>query len=405
MSASTGVPGTAAKRKLAIHGGRPVRATMLPYGRQSIGPPDVTAVLEALTSDFLTTGPRIAQFEEAFATYVGAGHAVAFCNGTAALHAAAYAAGLGPGSQVVTTPLTFVATANCARFMGASVTFADVRSDTLTLDPNAVSRALSGRGGAIITCDYAGEPSDLDELAAVADDCGAVLIDDACHALGARYRGRSVGSIAPLTAFSLHPVKHVTAGEGGVVTTSDAELARRLRTFRTHGIEDHRGVDEVTWTYDMVDLGFNYRITDFQCALGSAQLKRAPEWLMRRRAIADRYQTAFAHVPQLEIPTALADREHAWHLYVVRLRLEQLRSDRAAIFQALRAENIGVNVHYIPVPWHSYYQKLGYRRGGWPVAEQAYERMLSLPLFPSMTDQDVEDVIVAMTKVVAHYAS
>jgi len=405
MSASPRTPGASAGSQLAIDGGTPVRSTMLPYGRHWISASDVTAVVDALTSDFLTTGPRIAQFEAAFATYVGAKHAVAFCNGTAALHAAAHAAGLGPESQVVTTPMTFVATANCARFVGASVTFADVRPDTLTLDPAAVRRAVSGRGGAIITCDYAGEPSDLDELAAIAHDCGAVLIEDACHALGARYRGRTIGSIAPLTVFSLHPVKHVTTGEGGVVTTNDQELAQRLRTFRTHGIEDRRGLAEVTWQYDMVELGYNYRITDFQCALGTAQLAHADAWLTRRRTIAERYQSAFAHLPQIEVPTALADRDHAWHLYVIRLRLDRIQSDRVRVFRALRAENVGVNVHYIPVPWHSYYQKLGYRRGEWPVAERAYEQMLSLPIFPAMTDADVDDVIDAVTKVVAYYAS
>ena len=396
--------GESSRGRVALEGGTPVRPTMLAYGRQSIGRDDVAAVVEALTSDFLTTGPRVKAFEDAFAAYVGAAHAVAFCNGTAALHAAGHAAGLTPSSIVVTTPMTFVATANCARYAGATVRFADVRPDTLTLDPDAVRRVLPPPGGAIITCDYAGQASDYEALTALAEESGCVLIADACHALGATYHGRRVGSLAPLTVFSLHPVKHITTGEGGVVTTNDADLAMRLRRFRTHGIADRRLGAEVTWEYDMVELGYNYRITDFQCALGSTQLTRADQWLARRRDIASRYRLGLGGTASLELPETAPGREHAWHLFVVRIQPEQLRVGRREIFRALRAENIGVNVHYIPVPWHSYYQSLGYGRGHWPVAEDAYERMLSLPMFPGMTDTDVDDVMAAVTKVLSYYA-
>jgi dTDP-4-amino-4,6-dideoxygalactose transaminase len=273
----------------------------------------------------------------------------------------------------------------------------------MTIDPEAARRSCAGRIDAIITCDYAGQPSDYDELILLQRQTGATLIADSCHALGATYRRRRIGSIAALTAFSLHPVKHVTCGEGGMVTTDNSALASRLRSFRTHGIVDKRQGAAATWEYDMADLGFNFRITDFQCALGRSQLRHADTWLARRRFLAERYRQAFQLMPQLEVPVVLDDRVHAWHLFVIRFRLGSLRVGRAEIFRALRAENIGVNVHYIPVPWHSYYEALGYRRGDWPVAEDAYNRMLSLPLFPSMSDEDADDVINAVKKVIDHY--
>jgi perosamine synthetase len=391
---------------LAIDGGRPTRAAMLPYGRQSIDEGDIEAVVAALRSGWLTTGPAVADFEAAFAKATGAAEAVAVANGTAALHAAAFGAGIGAGDEVITTPMTFAATANCVRYQGGTVVFADVQPDTLNLDPRQVAAAITSRTKAIIAVDYAGQPCDLDELQALAVRDGLVLIEDASHALGATYHGRRVGALAPMTTFSLHPVKHVTTGEGGVITTDDAALAARLRMFRTHGISsDFRERERAgAWEYDMVALGFNYRLTDLQCALGLSQLPKLEDWIARRRAIAARYTAAFAAVPQIEPPVVLGDREPAWHLYVVRLRLERLRVGRTAVFRALRAENIGVNVHYIPVPWHAYYQALGYTKGGWPVAEAAYERMLSLPLFPAMTDTDVEDVVTGVTKVMRHFA-
>jgi perosamine synthetase len=390
---------------LALDGGSPVRPRMLPYGRQSVDAADVQAVVDVLQSDWLTTGPRVAAFEEAFAARVGARHAVAVSNGTAALHAAAFAAGLGPGDEAIVTPMTFAASANCVRYQGGTVVFADVRADTLNLDPARVEAALGPRTRAIVVVDYTGQPADLDELLALAARHGLVVIEDAAHALGATYRDRPVGGIAHLTTFSLHPVKQITSGEGGVVTTDDAALAERLRLFRNHGItSDHRQREAVgSWAYEMVALGYNYRITDFQCALGLSQLGKLDAWVARRREIAARYTAAFADWPEIEPPVTLADRASAWHLYVVRLNLERLRASRADVFRALRAENIGVNVHYIPVPWHPYYRELGYERGQWPVAEDAYERMLSLPLFPAMTEDDVDSVITAVHKVVGHY--
>lgn len=389
---------------LAIEGGTPVRSHILRYGHQCIDDDDLQAVMQVLRSDWLTTGPEVSGFEHAIAEAVAARDAVAVCNGTAALHAAVAVCDIGPGDEVIVPAMTFAASANCVRYQGGTVVFADVRRDTLTIDPDAALSAVTPRTKAIIAVDYAGEPCDYDELLAIASRCGLRLISDASHALGASYRGRPVGSIADLTTFSFHPAKHITTGEGGVVSTSTAELAARARTFRNHGITtDHREREkDEAWFYEMVDLGYNYRLTDFQCALGMSQLKKLPRWLARRRGIADRYSRALK-LPEIEAPTALADRESAWHLYVVRLNLERLVVGRHEVFRALRAENIGVNVHYIPVPWHPYYRALGYQQGAWPVAEGEYERLLSLPMWAGMTDDDVDDVVRALEKVCTEY--
>jgi perosamine synthetase len=387
---------------LAINGGSPARLAMLPYGRHAVDDEDIQSVVTAMRSGWLTTGPAVAAFEAAFAETVGARYAVAVANGTAALHAAAFAAGIGPGDEVITSPLTFAASANCARYLGATVVFADVRRDTLNLDPDDVSRRITPRTRAIIPVDYTGQPADHDELAGLAARHGLIVIDDASHALGATYNGRRIGAVTPLTTFSLHPVKHVTTGEGGLVTTDDGALRDRLKMFRTHGITSDANERE-GWFYEMVALGFNYRLSDIQCALGLSQLRKLGGSLKRRRTIAAAYEERLAAVGELAPLTMLPDRESAWHLYVVRLRLDRLRVGRGEIFRALRAENIGVHVHYIPVPWHPYYRDLGYRRGGWPVAEAAYEELLSLPIFPAMTDGDVDDVVRAVTKVVEYF--
>lgn len=392
--------------RLAIDGGTPVRSRLLPYGHQRIDAADIDAVVDVLQSDFLTTGPAVEAFEHAFADLVGARHAVAVSNGTAALHAAAYAAGIRAGDRVITSPLTFVATANCVRYQGGTPVFADVRQDLLTLDPEAVQDAVDGGARAVIAVDYGGMPADLDELASICHDRGAVLIEDAAHALGARYRGRLVGSVADLTTFSLHPVKHATTGEGGVVTTNDERLAANMRRFRNHGISvtARERNDRQSWVYDVEDLGFNYRLTDFQCALGLSQLRKAPQWLERRRQIAARYDCELRAVDEIELPARAEDRESAWHLYVIRLRLEALRVGRGEVFAALRAENIGVNVHYVPVPWYSTFRQVpNCVPGQWPIAEAVYERLITLPLWPGMSDGDVDDVIRAAIKVVSAY--
>ena len=392
--------------ELALHGGTPVRQMMLPYGRQWLDDDDVAAVVEVLRSDWLTTGPKVSKFEQAFADFVGGGEAVAVSNGTAALHVAMYAVGIGPGDEVIVPPMTFAASANCVVFQGGRPVFADVDTDTLLLDPSQVEVKITPHTRAIIAVDYTGQPCDYDALRTIADRHGLVLVDDACHALGGSYKGRTVGTLADLNTFSLHPVKHITTGEGGVITTDDPALARRMRVFRNHGItSDHRQREQQgSWFYEMVDLGYNYRLTDFQCALGMSQLRKLPSWVARRQEIARRYNDAFAGIYTVEPLGIRTDVSHAYHLYVVQLKLEQLQADRATIFSALRAEGIGVNVHYIPVHLHPFYrQRFGTGPGMCPVAEAAYEHILSLPIFPRMSDADVEDVITAVRKVVEAY--
>lgn len=390
--------------RLAIDGGTPIRSRLLPYGRQTIDADDERAVLDVLRSDFLTTGPRVEAFEEAVAGAVGATHAVAFSNGTAALHGAAHAAAIGPGGEGITTPITFVATANCIRYEGGVPVFADVNAATLNIDAQQVRKAISPRTRALLPVDYTGAPADIDDCMAIAREHHLVVIEDAAHALGATYKGRPVGSIADMTTFSFHPVKQITTAEGGMVTTNDPDLASRLRRFRNHGMTIDMSARQArgSWFYDIVETGMNYRLTDLQCALGLNQLKKLPAWLSRRRAIAARYEAAFAGMAEVQTPFVPADRESAWHLYVVRFNLAALRVDRAAIFSALRAENIGVNVHYIPAHLHTAYGGPA-NRGRFPIAEDAYDRMITLPIWPGMDDADVDDVIAAVRRVVDAY--
>jgi perosamine synthetase len=392
--------------RLAIHGGAPVRATLLPYGRHEIDDDDVRAVTEALRSGWVTTGPAVAAFEAAAAELVGARHAVAYSSGTAALHGAAFAAGLGPGDEAITTPLTFCATANCVLYQGATPVFADVSPDTLNLDPEELARRFTPRTKAVLAVDFTGHPADLDPIADLAERNGATLIEDACHALGARYRGRPVGAISRLTVFSFHPVKHVTTGEGGMVTTDDAGLADRLRLFRNHGLDSDANQRQARgqWRYDMVALGYNYRLSDLNCALGRSQLEKLPANLSRRREIAARYTAAFSAIPGVRPPAVRPDVEPAWHLYVIRLEGEALRGRRDDVLAALKAENIGANVHYVPVHTLRYYrERFGYRGGEYPIAESASESLVTLPLFPGLTDADVSDVVTAVAKVVGHF--
>ncbi len=388
---------------LAIHGGPPVRKALLPYGRQTLTEADVAAATEVLRSDWLTTGPKVAEFEEAIADYVDARHAVSFSSGTAALHAAVLAAGLKPGDEAITTPLTFCATANAALYGGGTPVFADVRDETLTIDPKEVERRITPRTKVLLPVDYAGQPADLDALLALADRHELLVIEDAAHALGAKYRSRMVGSISHMSVFSFHAVKHLTTGEGGMVTTNNSDFAQRLREVRNHGIDSDARARQAAghWHYEMTTLVFNYRLTDIACALGLAQLPRLSANLARRRAIAVRYGKALATVPSLTLPIVAADVTSAWHLYPVRV---DASIDRAEVFNALRAEGLGVNVHYIPVHLHPYYRsRFGYRGGEFPIAETASGRLISLPMFHGMTDEDVDDVIFAVEKVMNYF--
>jgi perosamine synthetase len=398
---------TTQRESLAVLGGNPVRSTLLPYGRQSIDEADIQAVVDVLRSNWLTTGPKVGEFEEAFAAYVGAKFAVSFSSGTAALHAAAFAAGLKAGDESITSPMTFAATANCVLYQGARPVFADVSPDTLNLDPEQVAARITSKTRALLPVDYAGHPADLDEILNLAENHGLTVIEDACHALGAVYKNRLAGSVAHMTVFSFHPVKHLTTGEGGMVATNRAETAESLRRFRNHGISSNARQRQTAgqWHYEMVLLGYNYRLTDIACALGITQLEKLPENLLRRREIAARYTAAFREVPGVIPPAVRDDVVPAWHLYPIQVDSQRLTVGREAIFRALRAENIGVNVHYIPVHTHPYYrEQFGYVGGEYPVAENAYERLISLPMFHGMSDQDGNDVIAAVSKVMGHYA-
>jgi perosamine synthetase len=369
---------------------------MIPYGRQYIDEDDIRAVVEVLRSDWLTTGPKVAKFEQAFAAFVGTEKAVSVSSGTAALHTAVFSIGIGPGDEVIIPSMTFAATANCVVFQGGIPIFADVDPDTLLLDPKDVEAKITPRTKAIITVDYAGQPCDYDALQALADEHGLALVADACHSLGGKYKERLVGSLADLSVFSFHPVKHITTGEGGMITTDKDYIANRMRLFRNHGITtDHRQRDEQgSWFYEMIDLGYNYRITDFQCALGLNQLKKLSGRLSRRQDIALQYDEAFLTVPAIESLKVRTHLSHAYHLYVIQLRLEILKCDRGVIFSALRKKGIGVNVHYIPVHTHPFFRKrFGTKPGDCPIAESAYERLLTLPLFPNMSSQDIDKVI------------
>jgi perosamine synthetase len=394
--------------RLALDGGEPVRRMLLPYARQTIEDEDISAVVEVLRSDWLTTGPLVEEFERAFASEVGAQHAIAVNSGTAALHAAIYALAIGPGDEVIVPALTFAATANCVVFQGAVPIFADVDPETLLVDPETVAGLVSSRTRAVMTVDYAGQACDYRSLAESLSEPGVPVVADACHGLGGLYRGRPVGSLARLNTFSFHPAKHITTAEGGMVTTDDGDLARRMRMFRNHGIStDHRErAQQRESMYEMVDLGFNYRLTDLQCALGLSQLGRLAKAINRRREIAARYDAAFGDIPGIRPLDVRSEVEHSYHLYVVRLVGTKLTSCRDEIFAALRAEGIGVVVHYPPVHLHPFYrQRFNIEPGLCPHAELAAREILTLPIFPGMRNNDVEDVIEAVTKVVRHFES
>lgn len=369
---------------------------MIPYGRQSIDEDDIQAVVEVLRSDWLTTGPKVAEFEEAFARYTGSKYAVAVSSGTAALHAAMYALGIGPGDEVIVPPMTFAATANCVVYQGGTPVFADVEPDTLLIDSSEVAKKITPHTKAIIAVDYTGHPCNYDQLLSISKTYNIPLVADACHSLGGRYKEKPVGTLATLNAFSFHPVKHITTGEGGMITTDDPKLAEKMRIFRNHGIttDHHQRENEGSWFYEMVDLGYNYRITDFQCALGMSQLRKQPLWLERRREIAEHYDNAFAGIKGIEPLAVRSDVQHAYHLYVVRLDQKVIGKTRQDVFASLRNAGIGVNVHYIPIHLHPFYRnRFGTHHGLCPVAEKAYEQIISLPMFPGLHNDEQDHVI------------
>ncbi|MGG1552409.1 UDP-4-amino-4,6-dideoxy-N-acetyl-beta-L-altrosamine transaminase [Paenibacillus ferrarius] len=392
--------------KLAINGGQPVRNAMLPYGQQWIDGDDISAVIATLESSFITQGPAIQKFEQAIADYVGAQYAVAFCNGTAALHGACFAAGITTGDEVITTPLTFLASSNAVLYQGGVPIFADIDENTYNICPNKIEKKITNKTKAIIAVDFTGQPVEIDRITNLAQKHNLVVIQDAAHSLGAEYKGVKVGSTSDMTMFSFHPVKHITTGEGGIITTNSKAYYDKLILFRSHGMTKEDGImtkNDGPWYYEMHELGYNYRMTDLQASLGVSQMSKLHDFVEKRRTIAMQYNEAFSGMEEIITPFQQADTNSSWHLYVVRFKLDRCSVGRRELFDALRAENIGVHVHYIPVYLQPYYQNLGYPSGLCPNAENYYENAITLPLFPKMTEQDVQDVILAVKKVYAAY--
>lgn len=380
---------------------------MIPYGHQSIAQTDIDAVVEVLRSDWLTQGPAVERFERAVADYCGARHAVAVSNATAGLHLACRVLDIGAGDLVWASPNTFVASANCVRYCGADVDFVDIDPATYNMSPAALASKLAAAPripDAVIVTHFAGQSCDMAAMAALAARYGFALIEDAAHALGGRYRDKPIGSCthSAMTVFSFHPVKSITTAEGGMLLLNRDDLHRRLLELRSHGItrdpERMDGISHGGWYYQQIDLGCNYRLSDLQAALGISQLGRLDRFVARRAQLAARYDAALADLP-VERPWQDPVAQSAWHLYVVRLQSERIRRSRGEVFDALRQDGIGVNVHYIPVHTQPYYRELGFNGGDFPVAEAYYAQTLTLPLYPDLSDADQDRVIRSLREV------
>ena len=396
--------------KLAIDGGTPVRPAekKIYYGRQWVTEEDVKAVSETLLSDYITTGPRVNEAEARLCEYTTAKYATLVSNGTAALHIACAAAGIGPGDEVITTPLTFMASANCALYCGAKPVFADINPRTYNIDPASIRAHITPRTKAIVAVDFTGQVVEAAEIRAICDEFHLTFIEDAAHSIGSKYNGMPVGSFADMTCFSFHPVKTVTAGEGGAVLTNDRVLDKKLHCLRTHGMvhdeadmleAPHEGI----WYYEQVMLGFNYRMTDFQAALLISQMKRIDSFVARRKEIVARYNEAFKDVPGIILQEEIPESDTCRHLYIIRLDFAKLTCTRRQFFDAMSAENVQCQVHYVPTYWFPYYKSLGYDKGLCPNAEEVYKGIMSIPLYPRLTDEDVEDVIHAVKKIAENY--
>lgn len=362
----------------------------IPYGKQTIDDDDIKAVVEVLKSDFITTGPKIDEFERKVADYVGARYAVAIANGTAALHAACFAAGIGDGDEVITTPITFAASANCALYCGAKPVFADIDKESYNISLAGIKEKITEKTKSIIAVHFTGQPCEMDEIHKIAKENNLIVIEDAAHALGADYKGKKIGSLSDMTTFSFHPVKHITTGEGGMIVTNDEKFYERLKLFRTHGItreEKYLSKNDGPWYYEQIDLGYNYRITDIQCALGVSQMDKLDGFVAKRRTLVERYNKAFENISEIVTPKQVDGCNNSYHLYVIQV------NNRLDVFNKLRAAGIGVNVHYIPVYKHPYYQKNGYDKVYCPNAEDYYEHCISLPLYPKLTIEEQDYVI------------
>lgn len=385
-----------------------MRETKIYYGKQWIDENDIYAVDEVLRSDYVTCGPKTQELERSLEQYTGARHAVAVSNGTAALHCACMAAGIGAGDEVITTPLTFAASANCALYCGAKPVFADVEEDTYNIDPKSIEDKITDKTKAVVAVDFTGQAVKHREIREICDRHHLIFIEDAAHAIATTYNGVQVGNLADITTFSFHPVKTITGGEGGAVLTNSDELYQKIQLVHTHGITHdpvlmEEPVHEGPWYYEQIMLGYNYRITDIQAALIVSQMKKLDQFKARRKKIVKMYDEAFAQIPEIIVQKEIAESDTCRHLYIIRLDTEKLSCTRREFFDAMSAENVQCQIHYVPVYWFPYYQKLGYKKGLCPVAEEVYKGIMSIPLYPKMTDQDVSDVIHAVTKVVENY--
>lgn len=393
--------------QLAIFGGTPVRETPIFYGKQCIEQDDIDAVVESLKSNLITCGPKTAELERKLCEITGAKYAVVVSNGTAALHLAALAAGFGEGDEVIVSSITFAASSNCVLYCGAKPVFADINPKTYNVAPQSIRALITPKTKGIVAVDFTGQAVEHDEIRAICEEHNLVFIEDAAHAIGTKYNGKAVGSLADMTTFSFHPVKTVTGGEGGAITTNDEKIYHKLLRLRTHGIT--RNQDEMVhpsdamWYNEQVELGYNYRITDFQSALLLSQISKLDKFSARRHEIVEMYNKAFAEVPEIIVQEEIPESDTTRHLYIIRLNTELLNCDRRQFFDALYAENTCPQVHYLPVYWHSYYEKLGYKKGLCPNAEKFYEEVMSIPLYYSLTNEEVEDTIHAVKKVVAYY--
>lgn len=394
--------------KLAIFGGTPVRSQKIFYGRQWVDEADIEAVSEVLRSDYLTCGPQVSNMEKALCDYTGAEYAVAVSNGTAALHCACIAADIGPGDEVITTPITFAASANCALYCGAHPVFADINAETYNIDPESIRKCITERTKAVVAVDFTGQVVEYEAIRAICDEYGLIFIEDAAHSIGTKYNGKQVGSLADMTTFSFHPVKTITGGEGGAILTNNGDFYQKLVLAHAHGItHDEKLMEEAPhegpWYYEEISMGYNFRITDLQAALIVSQMNKLDKFIARRKEIVKAYNEAFSYMPEIFVQKEIPQSDTCRHLYIIQLRLNKLSCTRREFFDALSAENVQCQIHYVPVYWFPYYKRLGYNRGLCPNAEKMYEGIMSLPLFPKMSNQDVEDVIKAVKKVVGYY--